>query len=113
MAQQNSIQSALTQSEFVLALRFLALALAQSVDSSDLNPDPLLDQVLPHRQGRLLLDPLLPLDSPPHLTTLRRLDLQADHSDQISSLLPALNQIGQLQLSRSRWRRSQSFERLN
>ena len=85
MAQQNSIQSALTQSELVLALRFLALALAQFVDSSDLNPDPLHGQVLPHRQGRRLLGPLLPLDSHHRLATLRRLDLQPVHSDQSMS----------------------------
>ena len=113
LAQQNSIQSARTQSELVLALRSLALALAQPVDSSDLIPDPLPVQDLPHHQGPRLLDQPLQLDSPHRLTTLHRLDLQADHFDQISSLLPGLNQIGQLQLSRSSWRRSQGLGRLN
>ena len=60
---------------------WVAPALAQSVDPSDLIPDPLRGQDLPHHQGRQPLDPLLPLDSHHRLTTRRRLDQQPVHFD--------------------------------
>ena len=79
---------------------WVAPALAQSVDPSDLIPVPLPVQDLPHRQGRLPLDPLLPLDLHHRLTTRRRLDLQAVHFVLIEILLPGLNQIDHPHLNR-------------
>ena len=113
LAQQNSFQSARTPSELVLALRSLALALAQSVDSSDLIPDPLPGQVLPHRQGRRLLGPLLPLDSLPHLTTLLPPDQQPVHSDLVENLPQDLSRIDLHHLNRWSWMRSQCFQQMN